>query len=187
MALVGAGNSAGQAAVYLASHAKKVTLLARRGSLDATMSRYLVERIAAQPNIEVLTETEIEALEGHGGSLDKVRWRNHATGRETTRADPSCLFVHWRRPEHGLAGELRRGTRRQGLRAHRTGSDADDRPAGDKPSRRVCHRRRALAARSSGSRPPSAKEPRWWRRCMPILRRTAAAPLCLKRRGDRDG
>lgn len=85
VALVGAGNSAGQAAVYLASHVRKVTLLARRDSLDATMSRYLVERIKAQPNIEVLVETEIEALEGHEGNLEQVRWRNRTTGAETTR------------------------------------------------------------------------------------------------------
>jgi thioredoxin reductase (NADPH) len=86
VALVGAGNSAGQAAVYLASQVRKVTLLARRDSLDATMSRYLVERIAAQPNIEVLTETEVAALEGHDGKLDALRWRNRATGEETRRA-----------------------------------------------------------------------------------------------------
>jgi thioredoxin reductase (NADPH) len=85
VALVGAGNSAGQAAVYLASHARKVALLARGGSLDASMSRYLVERIRAQPNIEVLTETEIVALEGDGGNLGTVRWRNRASGAETTR------------------------------------------------------------------------------------------------------
>ncbi|RAZ90070.1 thioredoxin reductase [Mesorhizobium hawassense] len=85
VALVGAGNSAGQAAVYLASQVRKVTLLARRG-LDATMSRYLVERIAAQPNIEVLTGTEVTALEGHEGNLERLRWRNRATGEETTRA-----------------------------------------------------------------------------------------------------
>ncbi len=85
VALVGAGNSAGQAAVYLASNVRKVTLLARRDSLDATMSRYLVERIEAQPNIEVLTETEIAALEGHEGNLEALRWRNRATGLETTR------------------------------------------------------------------------------------------------------
>lgn len=85
VALVGAGNSAGQAAVYLASHVRKVTLLARGGSLDASMSRYLVERIEAQPNIEVLTGTEIEALEGQDGNLDTVRWRNQATGEETIR------------------------------------------------------------------------------------------------------
>lgn len=86
VALVGAGNSAGQAAVYLASHVRKVSLLARRDNLDATMSRYLVERIKAQPNIEVLAETEIEALEGREGNLEQVRWRNRATGAETTRA-----------------------------------------------------------------------------------------------------
>lgn len=85
VALVGAGNSAGQAAVYLASHARKVALLARGGSLDASMSRYLVERIKAQPNIEVLTGTEIVALEGDGGNLGTVRWRNRASGAETTR------------------------------------------------------------------------------------------------------
>lgn len=85
VALVGAGNSAGQAAVFLASHVRKVSLLARRDNLDATMSRYLVERIKAQPNIEVLAETEIEALEGREGNLEQVRWRNRATGAETTR------------------------------------------------------------------------------------------------------
>lgn len=76
VALVGAGNSAGQAAVYLASQVRKVTMLARRGGLRETMSRYLVERIEAQPNIEVLGETEIEALEGEGGNLTQLRWRN---------------------------------------------------------------------------------------------------------------
>lgn len=86
VALVGAGNSAGQAAVYLASQVRKVTLLARRDGLDATMSRYLVERIAAQPNIEVLTETEIEALDGQEGNLDRLRWRNRKSGEVTTRA-----------------------------------------------------------------------------------------------------
>ncbi|NUS20868.1 MAG: FAD-dependent oxidoreductase [Mesorhizobium sp.] len=86
VALVGAGNSAGQAAVYLASQVRKVTLLARRDSLDATMSRYLVERIKAQPNIEVLTETEVAALEGHDGNLERLRWRNRSTGEETERA-----------------------------------------------------------------------------------------------------
>ncbi|TIT79036.1 MAG: cyclic nucleotide-binding domain-containing protein [Mesorhizobium sp.] len=85
VALVGAGNSAGQAAVYLASQVRKVTLLARRDSLNATMSRYLVERIEAQPNIEVQPETEIVALDGHDGNLDHVRWRNRAAGVETTR------------------------------------------------------------------------------------------------------
>jgi thioredoxin reductase (NADPH) len=86
VALVGAGNSAGQAAVYLASRTKKVWLLVRRGSLGATMSRYLVERISAQPNIEVLTETEITALEGREDTLERVRWRHRASGEEFTRS-----------------------------------------------------------------------------------------------------
>ena len=78
VALVGAGNSAGQAAVYLASQVKKVWLLARGASLAASMSRYLVERIAAQKNIEVLTGTDITALDGSDGNLQRVRWRNRA-------------------------------------------------------------------------------------------------------------
>ena len=85
VALVGAGNSAGQAAVYLASQVKKVWLLARGANLEANMSYYLVERIKAQPNIEVLTQTEIAALDGHEGNLESVRWRNRASGNEATR------------------------------------------------------------------------------------------------------
>jgi thioredoxin reductase (NADPH) len=82
VALVGAGNSAGQAAVYLASQAKKVWMIVRGKSLDATMSRYLCDRIAAQPNIEVLTETEVVGLSGDNGALDTVRWRNTKAGTE---------------------------------------------------------------------------------------------------------
>jgi thioredoxin reductase (NADPH) len=85
VALVGAGNSAGQAAVYLASQVRRVSMIVRGKSLDATMSRYLCERIAAHANIEVLTETEISGLEGDGRALGAVRWRNRVTGKETTR------------------------------------------------------------------------------------------------------
>ena len=79
VALVGAGNSAGQAVVYLASQVKKVWLLVRGGSLEATMSRYLVDRIRALRNVEILTRTEICGLEGTGGTLDNVKWRNRET------------------------------------------------------------------------------------------------------------
>jgi thioredoxin reductase (NADPH) len=85
VALVGAGNSAGQAAVYLASNARKVWMIVRGKGLDATMSRYLCDRIAAQPNIEVLTETEVNGLDGANGTLESVRWKNRVTGEETTR------------------------------------------------------------------------------------------------------
>lgn len=84
VALIGAGNSAGQAAVYLARHAKKVWLLARGKSLDASMSRYLVERVTAQPNIEVLTQASITALEGQESNLEKISWRRGADDEETT-------------------------------------------------------------------------------------------------------
>ncbi len=83
IALVGAGNSAGQAVVYLASQVEKVWLLARGPSLHASMSSYLVERIAGLPNVEVLLETEIEALEGRDGLLEAVRWRHAPSGRST--------------------------------------------------------------------------------------------------------
>jgi thioredoxin reductase (NADPH) len=85
VALVGAGNSAGQAAVYLASKAEKVWMLCRGASLDASMSRYLVDRIRALPNVEVLTRTEVSALEGKDGELEVVRWRQRDSGKETGR------------------------------------------------------------------------------------------------------
>jgi thioredoxin reductase (NADPH) len=92
VALVGAGNSAGQAAVYLASHVKKVWLLVRRESLEETMSHYLVERIKAQPNIEVVTRCEVTALEGSEGNLESLRLRHCSPNEETTRAI-SHLFL----------------------------------------------------------------------------------------------
>jgi thioredoxin reductase (NADPH) len=85
VALVGAGNSAGQAVVYLAGQVGKVWLLARGGSLEASMSRYLVERIAGLPNVEVLLQTEVVALEGRGGVLEAIRWRRRPSGDETRR------------------------------------------------------------------------------------------------------
>ena len=85
VALVGAGNSAGQAAVYLASQVAKVWMIVRGRDLTDSMSRYLVDRIAAQGNIEVLTGTRVTALEGHDGVLEAIVWRDGA-GRETRRA-----------------------------------------------------------------------------------------------------
>jgi thioredoxin reductase (NADPH) len=85
VALVGAGNSAGQAAVYLAGQGGKVSLIVRGSSLTASMSSYLIERIKAQPNIEVLLQTEVTNLEGCE-SLTGVSWRNRETGEETRRA-----------------------------------------------------------------------------------------------------
>ena len=84
VALVGAGNSAGQAAVFLASHARSVTVLVRGSGLEATMSRYLVDRIGGLPNVEVQARTEVVALEGGDGVLEALRLRT-GNGAETRR------------------------------------------------------------------------------------------------------
>ena len=86
VALVGAGNSAGQAVVYLSSQVAKVWLIVRGPSLDASMSRYLVDRIAARPNVEVLTETTVTALDGQAGILEAIRCRSQRSGKEVRRA-----------------------------------------------------------------------------------------------------
>src|SRR5207247_4357050 len=95
VALVGGGNSAGQAAVFLARHAAKVWMLVRGAGLAASMSRYLIDRIAAIPNIELRTRTEIVALEGSreaGG--ESVRWRPRDPAAGETRAIPNeVLFL----------------------------------------------------------------------------------------------
>jgi thioredoxin reductase (NADPH) len=82
VALVGGGNSAGQAAVYLAGKVAKVTVLVRAPGLEASMSRYLIDRIAATPNIELVPYAEITALEGDGGVLQAIRWRDIRTQSE---------------------------------------------------------------------------------------------------------
>ena len=84
--LVGGGNSAGQAAVFLASHALKVWMLVRGPGLAASMSKYLIERIAATPNIELLTRTELIGLAGaHAAGIESVTWRTGDTGKTETR------------------------------------------------------------------------------------------------------
>lgn len=90
--LVGGGNSAGQAVVYLAAQAAKVWLVIRAADLAAGMSQYLVDRIRGLPNVEVVTETEVVELEGSEAGLCAVRWRNRRTGEETRRA-VSRLFL----------------------------------------------------------------------------------------------
>jgi thioredoxin reductase (NADPH) len=91
--LVGGGNSAGQAAVFLSGHASKVRMMVRGAGLAASMSRYLIDRIANTENIELMTQTEIVALEGQPG-LERVRWRDRKTGTETTGAIHNVfLFV----------------------------------------------------------------------------------------------
>jgi thioredoxin reductase (NADPH) len=86
VALVGAGNSAGQAAVYLADRVAKVWMIVRGHSLDESMSRYLVERIAATPNIEIMYNTSVNALDGSDGMLQAVRCRSEVSDDERSHA-----------------------------------------------------------------------------------------------------
>jgi thioredoxin reductase (NADPH) len=85
VALVGGGNSAGQAAVYLAGKAAKVWLLVRGAGLEAGMSRYLIDRIAGLSNVEVVTRANVTGLEGSAGALEAIRWRNGASAGEVRR------------------------------------------------------------------------------------------------------
>ena len=80
--LIGAGNSAGQATVFLAGKVKKLWMVVRGKRLEDTMSQYLVDRIRGLSNVEVLTRTEICGLEGGEGSLRRVTWKNRDTGQE---------------------------------------------------------------------------------------------------------
>jgi thioredoxin reductase (NADPH) len=104
VALVGAGNSAGQAVVYLASQARKVWLLARGGDLAASMSRYLVDRILGLPNVEVVTQAQVTAVEGQGGVMEAVRWRLKS-GEEVRRPIRHLFLFIGAQPNTGwLAG-----------------------------------------------------------------------------------
>ena len=81
--VVGGGNSAGQAAVFLAETVSRVYMLVRSGGLRESMSRYLIRRIEENPKIEQRTHTEITALEG-SDHLERVQWRDNQTGKIET-------------------------------------------------------------------------------------------------------
>ena len=87
--LVGGGNSAGQATVFLAGRAKHVTLVARR-PLSDTMSQYLIDRIESQPNVDVVIGSEVARLDGADGALEGVELRNRSSGTEEVRP---CRFL----------------------------------------------------------------------------------------------
>ena len=89
--VVGGGNSAGQAAVFLAETAQKVYMLVRGKELSETMSRYLIQRIVENPGIDLHLETEIVGLAGDS-HLERVTWRDRATGKESAH-DIRHVFV----------------------------------------------------------------------------------------------
>jgi len=80
--VVGGGNSAGQAAVFLAQKGRRVHVLVRADSLSESMSRYLIRRIEDTPTIQLRTRTEIVALEGNG-HLERVQWRDETSAITT--------------------------------------------------------------------------------------------------------
>lgn len=84
VAVLGGGNSAGQAAVYLSGFARQVYILVRGEGLADSMSRYLIRRIETTPNITLLAHTELSGIAG-GDALEAVRWKNNQTGEETGR------------------------------------------------------------------------------------------------------
>ena len=143
--LVGAANSAGQAVLNLARYAKKVVLLVRGDSLEATMSQYLVERIRAAENVEVRLRTEVAA----------ASWRRsprgaHPAGPRHRRAggcgDELAVRVHRRLAAHRLARRQRRA-RREGVRASpaRTSPPPARRTDGRSAGRRTRWRRASPA------------------------------------------
>ena len=89
--VVGGGNSAGQAAVYLSQTARKVHMLVRSRGLAESMSRYLIQRIAENPAIDVHYNTEIVGLEGNR-QLERVTWTDKATGESSTH-DIRHVFI----------------------------------------------------------------------------------------------
>ena len=89
--IVGAGNSAGQAAMFFSTHARSVTILCRSEGLEKSMSRYLIDQIATRSNIGFLGQTEVVAALGDD-SLEAIEVRNRTTG-ETTRLESGGLYI----------------------------------------------------------------------------------------------
>jgi thioredoxin reductase (NADPH) len=89
--IIGAGNSAGQAAMFFSSHARSVTILYRGETLEKSMSRYLVDQVVTRANIRALCRAEVVAAHGDG-SLEEIDIQDAATG-ETTRVPSGGLFI----------------------------------------------------------------------------------------------
>ena len=102
--VVGGGNSAGQAAVFLAQTTRHVHMLVRSDGLAETMSRYLIRRIETNPAITLRTRTEIVGLEG-SNHLERVTWRNTQTGDEETRDIRHIFVMTGAAPSTGWIGD----------------------------------------------------------------------------------
>lgn len=102
--VVGGGNSAGQAAVFLSNHAAHVHMLIRSGDLAASMSDYLVGRIDSSPRITLHRHTEITALSGDR-YLESITWRNRQTGEEESRSISNLFLMIGAVPNTGWLGD----------------------------------------------------------------------------------
>jgi thioredoxin reductase (NADPH) len=89
--IVGAGNSAGQAALFFSTHARTVTILCRGQGLETSMSRYLIDQVAARPNIRTMFRSQVAAVHGDV-SLEAIDVRDLATG-DTSRLESGGLYI----------------------------------------------------------------------------------------------
>ena len=161
--VVGGGNSAGQAAMYLSQTAEHVHILVRSKGLSDTMSHYLIRRIEDSPSITLHPYTEIVALEGEG-HLESVRWRNNQTGAEEVR-DIQHVFLmtgavpssDWLRGCVAMddKGFVKTGTdlSSQDLADADWPASLSTIHAGNQYAGRICGRRRGARTTSSASRP----------------------------------
>jgi thioredoxin reductase (NADPH) len=109
--IVGGANSAGQAAVFLARHARRVTILVRGGGLETSMSHYLVRQIAEIPNIDVRLGTEVIALDGDEHLEEITLCDNAVRNKETVRAGYLFVFIGAEPRTEWLEGVVDRDTR----------------------------------------------------------------------------
>ena len=175
--LVGGGNSAGQAAVFLRDYAAKIWLVVRGPSLSESMSQYLIDRIYATTTIEVLTNTEVVALSGSPQrQLERIRWRHRVFGRGNGKAVRHLFLFIGAEPAtgwlHGCVSLDAKGFVQTGAERAtqdiRSANDASSRcrcnPASPASSRSATY----APARSNASALRSAKGPQWWPNCTPI-------------------
>ncbi len=124
VAVIGGGNSAGQAAMYLSRYAKDVLIVVRRDSLRDTMSRYLIEQIEKTPTIRVRTKTDVERVEGTG-RVERIILTSGQGGSEAEDVDAVFVFIGTRPRSDWLPGDVLRDTKGFVL----TGRDAMVAPA----------------------------------------------------------
>ena len=159
--VVGGGNSAGQASLFLAKHAARVTIVVRGSELGEDMSRYLADRIENTPTIDVLLSSEVESVTGEGGVLETVVVRDNRSGLRRS-VESRALFVFIGAEPHvdWLAGQV--DLDEQGF--VRTGVDLDLALGGpdagypsrglarDQPTGCLCRRRRPPRIHQTGCR-----------------------------------